>query len=68
MQNDVSMTYWAMLALITDNYVDMMLTSDNAAAKASASPLTVFTSVNLATAENADYYLAANELYATNPF
>jgi hypothetical protein len=57
-----------MLALITDNYVDMMLTSDNAAAKASASPLTVFTSVNLATAENADYYLAANELYATNPF
>ncbi len=67
-QNDVSMTYWAMLALITANYVDMGLTSDNAAANAVASPLTIYTSVNLATAENADYYLEANELYASNPF
>ncbi|MEI8199624.1 MAG: substrate-binding domain-containing protein [Eubacteriales bacterium] len=67
-QDDVSMSYWAMLTLISAKYVNIPLTSDNAAAGAKVSPINIYTSVNLVTADNADYYLKANELYATNGF
>ncbi len=63
-QNDVSMAYWAMFSLITANHVDVPLTSDNEAAGVQAAPNKIFTSVNLVTAENVDYFLEQNELYA----
>jgi ribose transport system substrate-binding protein len=63
-QNDVSMAYWAMFSLITANHVDVPLTSDNKAAGVQAAPNKIFTSVNLVTAENVDYFLEQNELYA----
>lgn len=64
-QNDVSMPYWAMVSLITAKYFDMPLTADNAAAHVKVAPNTIFTSVNLVTADTADYYLQQNEIYAT---
>ena len=67
-QNDVSMAYWAMIALVTEAHLDMALTTDNAAASAKVTPNTIYTSVNLVTADNVDYYMEANELYATNGF
>lgn len=67
-QNDTSMSYWSLVTLLSAKYVDMKLTSDNAAAGAVDSPKYIYTSVSLATAENADYYLAANELYADTSF
>lgn len=67
-QNDASMPYWAMICLITEAHVHMPLTSDNAAAGAKVSPNSIYTSVNLVTADNVDYYLQANETYATNKF
>ena len=67
-QDDVSMSYWAMLSLITAKYVNIPLTSDNAAAGVQVAPNNIYTSVNMVTKDNADYYLKANELYATNGF
>ena len=67
-QNDISMSYWAMIALVMEAHVDIPLTADNAAAEAKVTPNTIYTSVNLVTADNVDYYLEANELYATNSF
>ena len=67
-QNDVSMSYWAMVSLITEKHVDMPLTSDNKAANAKVAPNSIYTSVNLVTKDNVDYYLKANEEYATNKF
>ena len=67
-QNDISMSYWAMISLIMEAHVDIPLTSDNAAAGAKVTPNSIYTSVNLVTADNVDYYLEANELYATNGF
>lgn len=67
-QNDVSMSYWAMLSLISAKYVNVPLTSDDKAAGVQVSPINIYTSVNLVTADTADYYLKANELYATNGF
>jgi len=67
-QNDVSMSYWAMLCLITKAHVDIPLTSDNAAAKAKVSPNDIYTSVNLITKDNVQYYLDENAAYAKNSF
>jgi len=67
-QNDVSMSYWAMVTLISANYADLPLTGDDEAAGVKISPNNIFTSVNLVTAETVDYYLEANETYATNGF
>ncbi|NLH00604.1 MAG: hypothetical protein GX488_01670 [Clostridiales bacterium] len=63
-QNDVSMAYWAMVSLITAKHYDMPLTSDNAAAGVKVAPNNIFTSVNLVTKDNVEYYLAENEIYA----
>lgn len=63
-QNDVSMPYWAMVSLISANHFDVPLTSDNAAAGAKVAPNNIFTSVNMVTADNVDYYLEQNEIYA----
>lgn len=63
-QNDVSMPYWAMFSLITAKHFDVPLTSDNAAAGVKAAPNYIYTSVNMVTIDNVDYYLAQNELYA----
>jgi len=67
-QNDVSMSYWAMVTLISANYTDLPLTGDDASAGVHVSPNNIFTSVNLVTADTVDYYLEANETYATNGF
>lgn len=67
-QNDVSCAYWAFITLFTANHVNMPLTTDNVAAGAKVAPNYIYTSVNLITADNVDYYLAANDLYATNGF
>ncbi|HWQ80089.1 MAG TPA: substrate-binding domain-containing protein [Anaerovoracaceae bacterium] len=67
-QNDVSMAYWAMISLITKAHVDIPLTSDNEAAGAKVTPNYIYTSVNLVTKDNVDYYLSANEEYAKNGF
>lgn len=67
-QNDVSVAYWAFITLFTAKHVDMPLTTDNAAAGAKVAPNYIYTSVNLITKDNVDYYLAANDLYATNGF
>jgi len=67
-QNDISMSYWSMVSLITAKYYDIPLTSDNAAANVRVMPNNIFTSVNLVTKETVPYYLDANELYATNGF
>lgn len=67
-QNDVSMPYWAMVCLITQNHVEIPLAGDNAAVGAKVTPNYIYTSVNLITAETVDSYLDANELYATNGF
>lgn len=67
-QNDISQAYWAMLCLIMDGHIDMALTTDNAAAKARVTPNALYTSVNLVTAENVQYYLDQNAIYATNGF
>jgi ribose transport system substrate-binding protein len=67
-QNDVSIAYWAFITLFTANHVPVPLTTDNKAAKAKIEPNYIYTSVNLITAENVDYYMEANELYATNGF
>ncbi|MDO4565008.1 MAG: substrate-binding domain-containing protein [Clostridia bacterium] len=67
-QNDVAVAYWAFMTLFTANHVEIPLTSDNAAANAKIAPNYVYTSVNLVTVDNVDYYLAANDLYATNGF
>ncbi|MDR2088836.1 MAG: substrate-binding domain-containing protein [Clostridiales Family XIII bacterium] len=64
-QNDVSMGWWSMLALITAKYNPMPLTSDNEAAGVKLSPTNIYTSVNLVTADTADYYIRQNEVYAT---
>lgn len=63
-QNDVSMAYWAMVSLITAKHYDIPLTSDNAAAGVKVAPNNIFTSVNLVTKDNVEYYLAENEVYA----
>lgn len=63
-QNDVSMPYWAMVSLISANHFDVPLTSDNATAGAKVAPNNIFTSVNMVTADNVDYYLEQNEIYA----
>jgi len=63
-QNDASMAYWAMITLITQNHYEIGLTSDDAAAGAKVAPNNIYTSVNIVTAENVDYYLAQNEKYA----
>ncbi len=67
-QNDASMPYWAMVCLITKNHVEMPLTSDNKAAGAKVTPNAIYTSVNLVTKDNVEYYLKQNETYATNGF
>lgn len=67
-QNDISQTYWAMLCLITEAHVNIPLTTDNAAANAKATPNDIYTSVNLVTKDNVDYYLEQNAIYATNGF
>lgn len=67
-QNDVSMAYWSLLSLITEKHIDMPLTSDNKAAGAKVAPNDIYTSVNLITKDNVDYYLKANEEYAKNNF
>lgn len=69
-QNDVSMGYWSMVSLITAKYggTNLALTSDDAAAGVKTAPNNIYTSVNLVTAETADYYLEANEWYAGNSF
>jgi ribose transport system substrate-binding protein len=64
-QDDVSMSYWAMVSLITAKHFDMPLTSDNAAAGAKVAPINIFTSINIVTVDNADYYLAQNKIYTT---
>lgn len=63
-QNDAAMAYWALLTLMTHNYNQAPLTSDNAAAGVNAGPSQVFTAVNYVDESNLDYYLEANELYA----
>jgi ribose transport system substrate-binding protein len=67
-QNDVSVAYWAFVCLFTENHANLPLSSDNAAAGAKVAPNYIYTSVNLITKDNVDYYLAANEVYATNGF
>lgn len=69
-QNDVSMSYWAMLSLITAKYAasDIALTSDDKAAGVKILPSSIYTSVNLVTKDTADYYLKENEQYANNGF
>lgn len=67
-QNDISMAYWAMVCLITKAHYDIPLSTDNAAANAKITPNAIYTSVNLVTADNVDYYLEQNEIYATNGF
>lgn len=67
-QNDVSVAYWAFMVLFTKNHVDMPLSTDNLKAGAKVDPNYIYTSVNLITKENVDYYLGANDVYATNSF
>ena len=67
-QNDISMSYWALVTLITEAHYDMPLTSDNKAAGVSVSPSYIYTSVNLITKDNVEYFLKENEVYATNNF
>lgn len=67
-QNDISMAYWALVCLITENHFDMPLSSDNQAAGVKVTPNTIYTSVNLVTSENVDYFMEENEVYATNGF
>lgn len=67
-QNDSSMSYWAMVSLISAKYADIPLTGDDAASGVKVAPNNIYTSVNLVTAETADIYLDANELYATTKF
>jgi ribose transport system substrate-binding protein len=63
-QNDAAMAYWALLTLMTYNYNQAPLTSDNAAAGVNPGPSLVFTAVNYVDESNLDVYLEANELYA----
>ncbi len=63
-QNDVSMQYWALMSLISSNHYDSPLTSDNAAAGVKVEPNNIYTSVNIITPENVDYFLEQNEVYA----
>lgn len=63
-QNDAAAVYWAFLALISDNYYDVPLTSDNDAAGAYAGPSSIYMKPNYVSAEDVDFYLEANELYA----
>lgn len=67
-QNDISMSYWALVCLVTEAHIDMPLTADNAAAGAKVTPNYIYTSVNLVTKDNIDAYLEQNAIYATNGF
>ena len=67
-QDDVAMDYWALVELITMAHVDIPMSTDNAAAGAITTPSYIYTPVTLITADTVDYYLEANELYATNSF
>lgn len=69
-QNDVSMSYWALVSLITAKYAvnDIPLTGDDTATGVKILPNSLYTSVNLVTSETADYYLEANDIYGTNGF
>lgn len=67
-QDDTYTAYWAFLVLFTENHVDLRLTTDDKAANAKSAPNAIYTSVNLVTVDNVDYYLDANETYATNKF
>ena len=64
-QDDATMLFWAMSSLITAKYYDpvAMMTMDNAAAGVQLSPNKIKCAINYISADNVDYYIAANEIY-----
>lgn len=63
-QNDAAAVYWAFLALVSENNYSIPLTSDNDAANAYPGPSSVYMKPNYVSADDVDFYLEANELYA----
>ena len=64
-QNDVTMSLWALLILYTHNHFQPPLTTDNDAANAKVSPDVIYLPPNYIDSSNLEFYLEANELYAT---
>lgn len=64
-QNDVTMSLWALLILYTHNHFQPPLTTDNEAANADVSPNQIYLPPNYIDSSNLEFYLEANELYAT---
>ncbi|MFW5889625.1 MAG: substrate-binding domain-containing protein [Bacillota bacterium] len=62
-QNDVGSAYWALLALITENYYGVPLTSDNEEANVVTAPSLIYLQPNVVDSENVDYFLDQNEIY-----
>lgn len=63
-QNDAATVYWAFLALISENYYEVPLTSDNDSAKVFAGPSTIYMKPNYVSSKDVDFYLEANKQYA----
>lgn len=62
-QNDVGSAYWALLALITENYYGVPLTSDNEEANVVTAPSLIYLKPNVVNMDNVDYFLEQNDVY-----
>ncbi len=63
-QNDAAAVYWAFLAIVSENNYSIPLTSDNDKANAYPGPSSIYMKPNYVSADDVDFYLEANELYA----
>ncbi len=63
-QNDPGSAYWALLALITENYYNIPLTTDNAASDVVTAPSLIYLKPNVVNIDNVQYFLDQNTEYS----